>query len=95
MAEFLGTEAAISVPMGFATNSMNMPALVSKVGCHYITTQGRLSLHNITELALVSKVGCHYITQGRLSLHNNTELALVSKVGCHYITTQSWPLSAR
>ena len=67
MAEFLGTEAAISVPMGFATNSMNMPALVSKVGCHCITTQGRLSLYNNTELALVSKVGCHYITtQGRL-----------------------------
>ena len=33
VAEFLGTEAAISVPMGFATNSMNMPALVSKVSC--------------------------------------------------------------
>ncbi|KAL8590336.1 hypothetical protein ACOMHN_006452 [Nucella lapillus] len=32
VAEFLGTEAAITVPMGFATNSMNMPALVSK-GC--------------------------------------------------------------
>ncbi|XP_052766413.1 serine palmitoyltransferase 2-like [Mya arenaria] len=32
VAEFLGTEAAITVPMGFATNSMNMPCLVSK-GC--------------------------------------------------------------
>ncbi|KAK7476261.1 hypothetical protein BaRGS_00032537, partial [Batillaria attramentaria] len=32
VAEFLGVEAAITVPMGFATNSMNMPALVSK-GC--------------------------------------------------------------
>ncbi|XP_076442186.1 serine palmitoyltransferase 2-like isoform X2 [Babylonia areolata] len=32
VADFLGTEAAITVPMGFATNSMNMPALVSK-GC--------------------------------------------------------------
>lgn len=31
VAEFLGVEAAITVPMGFATNSMNMPALVSKV----------------------------------------------------------------
>ncbi|XP_055880995.1 serine palmitoyltransferase 2-like isoform X1 [Biomphalaria glabrata] len=30
VAEFLGVEAAITVPMGFATNSMNMPALVSK-----------------------------------------------------------------
>ena len=31
IAEFLGVEAAITVPMGFATNSMNMPCLVSKV----------------------------------------------------------------
>lgn len=31
VAEFLGTEAAITVPMGFATNSMNMPCLVNKV----------------------------------------------------------------
>ena len=31
VAEFLGTEAAITIPMGFATNSLNMPALVSKV----------------------------------------------------------------
>ncbi|KAL5008924.1 hypothetical protein ScPMuIL_014505 [Solemya velum] len=30
MAEYLGVEAAITLPMGFATNSMNMPALVSK-----------------------------------------------------------------
>ena len=42
--------------------------------------QGRLSLHNNTELALVSKVGCHYITtKDRLSLHHNT----------------GWPLSVR
>ncbi|XP_052768715.1 serine palmitoyltransferase 2-like isoform X1 [Mya arenaria] len=32
VAQYLGTEAAITVPMGFATNSMNMPCLVSK-GC--------------------------------------------------------------
>ncbi|XP_046337562.2 serine palmitoyltransferase 2-like isoform X1 [Haliotis rufescens] len=32
MAEFLGVEAAVTFPMGFATNSMNMPALVKK-GC--------------------------------------------------------------
>ncbi|KAL3873456.1 hypothetical protein ACJMK2_036571 [Sinanodonta woodiana] len=30
VAEFLGVEAAITVPMGFATNSMNMPCLVGK-----------------------------------------------------------------
>ncbi|XP_045170567.2 serine palmitoyltransferase 2-like [Mercenaria mercenaria] len=32
VADFLGVEAAFTVPMGFATNSMNMPCLVSK-GC--------------------------------------------------------------
>ncbi|XP_078317498.1 serine palmitoyltransferase 2-like isoform X2 [Crassostrea virginica] len=32
VADYLGVEAAITVPMGFATNSMNMPALVEK-GC--------------------------------------------------------------
>lgn len=32
VAEYLGVEAAITVPMGFATNSMNMPSLVGK-GC--------------------------------------------------------------
>jgi len=31
VAEFLGVEAAITVPMGFATNSMNIPCLVGKV----------------------------------------------------------------
>ncbi|RUS80557.1 hypothetical protein EGW08_011697 [Elysia chlorotica] len=30
VAEYLGVEAAMTVPMGFATNSLNMPALVSK-----------------------------------------------------------------
>lgn len=32
VAKFLGVDAAITVPMGFATNSMNMPSLVGK-GC--------------------------------------------------------------
>lgn len=31
VADYLGVEAAITVPMGFATNSMNLPALVEKV----------------------------------------------------------------
>ena len=31
VAEFLGVEAAITIPIGFATNSMNMPSLVGKV----------------------------------------------------------------
>ncbi|CAG2250265.1 SPT [Mytilus edulis] len=32
VAEFLGVDAAITIPMGFATNSMNIPCLVGK-GC--------------------------------------------------------------
>lgn len=32
VAEYLGVEDVITVPMGFATNSMNMPLLVGKVG---------------------------------------------------------------
>ena len=31
MAEFLGVEAAITFGMGFATNSMNIPTVISKV----------------------------------------------------------------
>ena len=31
VAEFVGAEAAVTFGMGFATNSMNMPTLVSKV----------------------------------------------------------------
>lgn len=43
VAEYLGVEAAITVPMGFATNSMNMPALVSKVR-HLSASEWRLCL---------------------------------------------------
>lgn len=35
-AEYLGVEAALTFPMGFATNSMNMPCLVGKVIYSYI-----------------------------------------------------------
>ena len=31
LAEFLGVESCMTYGMGFATNSMNMPALMSKV----------------------------------------------------------------
>lgn len=31
VAKFLGVEAAATFPMGFATNSMNMPSIVGKV----------------------------------------------------------------
>ena len=35
VAEYLGVEDVITVPMGFATNSMNMPLLVGKVCVFY------------------------------------------------------------
>jgi serine palmitoyltransferase len=38
VAEFMGTEAAICFPMGFATNSMNIPALGGK-GCLIISDE--------------------------------------------------------
>lgn len=31
VAQYLGVEAAMTVPMGFATNSMNMPCIANKV----------------------------------------------------------------
>jgi len=31
VAEFIGAEAAITVGMGFATNSLNLPSLINKV----------------------------------------------------------------
>lgn len=34
VAQFIGVEAAIAFGMGFATNSMNIPALVGKVNCN-------------------------------------------------------------
>jgi serine palmitoyltransferase len=38
VAEFLGVEAAICVGMGFATNSLNLPRLISK-GCLVISDE--------------------------------------------------------
>lgn len=37
VADFLGVEAAFTAPMGFATNSMNMPCLVSKVSSSFLS----------------------------------------------------------
>ena len=37
VAEFVGKPAALVFGMGFATNSMNIPALVGKVGAHVST----------------------------------------------------------
>ena len=34
VANFVGTEAAMTFGMGFATNSMNIPCLVGKVSIH-------------------------------------------------------------
>lgn len=46
VAEFLGVESAMAFGMGFATNSMNIPALTGKVGA-----QGReLFALNTTDL---------------------------------------------
>ncbi|XP_062604961.1 serine palmitoyltransferase 2-like [Saccostrea cucullata] len=39
VADYLGVEAAITVPMGFATNSMNLPALVGKVNKYLLKKQ--------------------------------------------------------
>lgn len=36
VAQFIGVEAAIAFGMGFATNSMNIPALVGKVNWQYV-----------------------------------------------------------
>jgi 7-keto-8-aminopelargonate synthetase-like enzyme len=36
VARFLGVEAAMTYGMGFATNSMNIPALVGKVRQHHL-----------------------------------------------------------
>jgi serine palmitoyltransferase len=38
VAEFLGVEDAIAVGMGFATNSLNLPSLISK-GCLVISDE--------------------------------------------------------
>lgn len=43
VARFLGVESAMAFGMGFATNSMNIPALVGKVGTH-VTHGTRMSL---------------------------------------------------
>jgi len=49
LAEFVGTEAAITFGMGFATNSLNMPTLVGKVSTLfkkiiYILTHSKTSV---------------------------------------------------
>lgn len=40
VARFLGVESAMAYGMGFATNSMNIPALVGKVWLEYIDDAG-------------------------------------------------------
>jgi len=55
VAEFVGVESAVAFGMGFATNSMNIPALVGKVICKQfslcyvnITVRICVSLLNLT-----------------------------------------------
>ncbi|XP_071079012.1 serine palmitoyltransferase 2-like [Haliotis cracherodii] len=62
MAEFLGVEAAVTFPMGFATNSMNMPALMDK-GCLILSDE-----LNHASLVLGSRLSGATI---RVYKHNN------------------------
>ncbi|XP_046576494.1 serine palmitoyltransferase 2-like [Haliotis rubra] len=62
MAEFLGVEASVTFPMGFATNSMNMPALVDK-GCLILSDE-----LNHASLVLGSRLSGATI---RVYKHNN------------------------
>lgn len=64
VAQFLGVEAAITIPMGFATNSMNMPCLVGK-GCLILSDQ-----LNHASLVLGSRLSGATI---RTFKHNNME----------------------
>jgi len=40
VAEFVGVESAVTFGMGFATNSMNIPALVGKVNGNFVLLCG-------------------------------------------------------
>ncbi|XP_071079011.1 serine palmitoyltransferase 2-like [Haliotis cracherodii] len=62
MAEFLGVEASVTFPMGFATNSMNMPCLVKK-GCLILSDE-----LNHASLVLGSRLSGATI---RVYKHNN------------------------
>ncbi|XP_023652034.1 serine palmitoyltransferase 3 isoform X2 [Paramormyrops kingsleyae] len=64
VAMFLGTESAVSFGMGFATNSMNIPALVSK-GCLILSDE-----LNHTSLILGSRLSGATI---RVFKHNNMQ----------------------
>ncbi|XP_041353081.1 serine palmitoyltransferase 2-like [Gigantopelta aegis] len=64
VAKFLGVEAAITFPMGFATNSMNMPLLVSS-GCLILSDE-----LNHASLVLGSRLSGAMI---RTFKHNNME----------------------
>jgi len=47
VAEFLGVEAALTFGMGFATNSMNIPTLISKVRVHLCAVTVTLTVETI------------------------------------------------
>lgn len=57
MASFLGVEAAMAYGMGFATNSMNIPALVSKVRLSLSLMKTHLYVSYLVLLNIQSKPG--------------------------------------
>lgn len=73
MANFVGAESSMTYGMGFATNSMNIPALVGKVcdfphKCHtlYIgnPTVNGCNFHSAAEINLISSIFCSCLAYG-------------------------------
>lgn len=71
VASFLGVESSLTFGMGFATNSMNIPALVGKVGdstleickAQNATVCGG-DFNNAAEINLISLSFCTSLTYG-------------------------------
>lgn len=71
VASFLGVEASMTFGMGFATNSMNIPALVGKVGDSMLKISNvensavrRGDFNNAAEINLISLSFCTSLTYG-------------------------------
>lgn len=70
VASFLGVESSMTFGMGFATNSMNIPALVGKVGDSLLTISKQNpaprgpTQHNAAEINLISLSLCTSLTYG-------------------------------
>lgn len=71
VADYLGVEDAYTVPMGFATNSMNIPSLVGKVNW-YITFKKKKYMEINTSLKKKKK------------LHGNKHLSLQRSMSVVY-----------